>query len=158
MNLSKVTRAGVFALAICLLMSGCAKHAPTLTPAQNIQLTGDQALDILANSANGAEKSAYALEAAKLISTATARSVGNYSKEASQVAQKALAINQGTTTTVAQKATAVIALLQTIKQLPADVQGFVNNPTADATVQALVTLVQTIVNTAKGLLASQGAN
>lgn len=150
--------ASVFALAVCLLMSGCAKHSPTLTPAQNIQLTGDQAIDIMANAANGAEKSAYSLEAAKLISTATARSVGNYSKEAAQVSQKLLAINQGTSTTVAQKATASIALLQTIKQLPADLQSFVNNPAAEAAVQALVTLVQTIVSTAKGLLASQGAN
>lgn len=148
----------VLALALLGATGGCVKHVANLTPAQNIQLSLDQALDIIANSANGAEKSAYSLEASKLISTSVARSIGNYSKEAAQVVQRALAVNQGSTQTPAQKAAAVLALLQTIKQLPSDVQGFVNSPGADATVQSLVTLVQNIVSTAKALIASQGGN
>ena len=147
----------IFVIVAAFSLLPACHHVASLTPAQNLHLSIDQALDILANSANGAEKAAYQLEAAKLISTATARDVGNYSKETALVAQKALAINQSGETPQ-QKATEIIALLQTIKQLPASVQTFVANPNTNGTVQSLVTLVQTIVKTAQALIASQGGS
>lgn len=131
------------ALAAGLFSTACAKHVQ-LTPAQNIQLSAGQALDVLAHADRAAETSVLQLNASKLLSDSLTREIQGYIGEVATAVQNANKVNQSGLT-VEQRTAGVIAALQGIPQLPAGVQTFLNNPAQQGQVVALAGLLRTVV-------------
>jgi hypothetical protein len=141
-------------LAIALLLSGCVKHVSTLTPAQNITLSVDQALDVIARSNRAAAKATLELNTSKVLTDAETRAILGYNGEVDTVVLKALAANQASGTT--DKVTAVMAALSAITQLPPEVKSYLSGPKANA-LASLAALIQSSISIAQGLISRSAA-
>lgn len=149
--------AAACAVTLILSIASCTKHVAILTPLQNVQLTTDQALAVIAHSAHAAETSARQLDAQGIITDkALTRAILTYCEEAAKVVATAEGITH-IGQTPQQVAAGVLGLLQQIQQLPAPVQAFVGSPTNRQEVTALVGLLTDVVNAAVALAKQQQA-
>lgn len=123
-------------------ITGC-MHAP-LTPAQNIQLSTDQALNLIAHSNRAASQTARQLNASKVLSDSLTREIQAYNIEIDIAVQKAQAAAISGLTP-AQRTAAIIAAFQAVKQLPPAAQTFINNPGVQSELQNLAALVTTVI-------------
>lgn len=129
-------------------LNGC-MHVP-LTPAQNIQLSTDQALNLIAHSNRAASQTVRQLNASKVLSDSLAREIQAYNIEIDIAVQKAQAAAISGLTP-AQRTAAIIAAFQAVTQLPPAAQTFINNPGVQSELQNLAALVTTVIQLVQAL-------
>lgn len=143
--------AGVIALALMLVFSGCAKRVP-LTPLQSTQLTLSQSLNVAAHAGHALRLTAETLQTQGILPTDKTREVLAWVREADVAIQKAVPLSTGTGDPK-QVAQSVLDVIGAIPQLPATVTGLASG-TQRQEVLDLVSLAQTFWSDIKAITAA----
>lgn len=146
---------GFLVVGLLLVGSSCAAlKNSSLTATQKAEYTTNQNLAAIAKLNLAVTKDIISLNQAGLVGNhnATVNSILNYNRLVATLDSQAVGIMQSGQPwpTRAQQ---VFTMFQQAK-MPADVSAFLNNPSTDKTVKALISTIQTIQNTINAVIAA----